>query len=269
MHLLPSSPIHIQLKEGQKVYFASDFHLGIPNKEESLARERKIIRWLDTIKADAAHIFLVGDIFDFWYEYRKVIPKGFIRFQGKIAELVDEGIPITFFSGNHDIWMFDYFTEELGIPVFRRTQEVVINDLKLQVGHGDGLGPGDHTYKFLQKVFESKLLQWMFSRVHPNLALWIGHTWSQARKKKLSFKAHPFVAKEKEYIWHYCREAETKAHHDYYVFGHRHIPMDLEVTENSRYVNLGEWLWSFTYGKCDGNKLELLAFENASLPNAV
>ena len=258
---MPTATINIQLKEGQYVYFASDFHLGIPDRASSLERERKIIRWLDEIKDTAGHIFLVGDIFDFWYEYRKVIPKGFIRFQGKIAELVDAGIPLTFFSGNHDIWMFDYFTEELSIPVYRRTQEVKINGLDLQVGHGDGLGPGDHSYKILQKIFESKLCQWLFSRLHPNLAIGFGHAWSQSRKKKHHFKAHPFIQKEKEFLWQYCVAEEQKSHHDYYLFGHRHIPMNLEVTPNARYINIGEWLWSCTYARCDGQEVELLTFE--------
>lgn len=243
------------------MYFASDFHLGIPTKEESLVRERKIIRWLESIRHDAAHIFLVGDIFDFWYEYRKVIPKGFIRFQGKIAELVDAGIPITFFSGNHDIWMFDYFTEELGIPVYRRTQEVQINNLRLQVGHGDGLGPGDYSYKILQKLFESKFCQFLFSRIHPNFSLGFGHMWSMSRKKKHHYQAPPFIKKENEYIWHYCVAEEKKEHHDFYLFGHRHIPMKLEVGDQAHYINIGEWLWSCTYGVCDGNTVELLKFE--------
>ena len=259
---MSANTINIQLTEGQKVYFASDFHLGIPDKESSLARERKIIRWLDEIKHDAAHIMLVGDIFDFWYEYRKVIPKGFIRFQGKLAELIDLGIPITFFSGNHDIWMFDYFTEELGIPVYRRSKEVQINELKLLVGHGDGLGPGDLTYKILQRIFESKLLQLLFSRVHPNFALWLGHTWSKSRKKRQNFKPPKFEAKEKELLWLYCKEQEQHTNRDFYIFGHRHIPMDLEVGEHARYINLGEWLWSFTYGVCDGQSMKLCKFEN-------
>ena len=253
--------IDIQLPQGKKVYFASDFHLGIPSKEESLARERKIIRWLTEAQQDASHIFLIGDIFDFWYEYRKVIPKGFIRFQGKLAELVDAGIQVIFFSGNHDIWMFDYFTEELGIPVYRKAQEVRINQLALQVGHGDGLGPGDYTYKVLQKLFESRFCQFLFSRIHPNFSLWLGHTWSFSRKKKQSKEQYVFKSKEKELLWHYCVQQEEKQHRDYYIFGHRHIPLNVEVSAQSRYINLGEWLWSYTYASCDGKSVELHKYE--------
>ncbi|MFT5916465.1 MAG: UDP-2,3-diacylglucosamine hydrolase [Flammeovirgaceae bacterium] len=260
--------INIQLQPNQKVYFASDFHLGVPDKEGSLVRERKIIRWLDEIKHDAGHIFLVGDIFDFWYEYRQVIPKGFIRFQGKLAELRDMGIPISFFSGNHDIWLFDYFTEELGIPIYRRNQEVRINNLKIELGHGDGLGPGDYTYKFLQKLFESKTCQFLFSRLHPNMALWFGYTWSMSRKKKKNIRVSPIKSKENELLWLYAREVESKNHHDYYIFGHRHLPLNLEVAENSRYVNLGEWMWSYTYGVCDGETVELRTFEKNDLEKA-
>lgn len=251
----------IELPAGKKVYFASDFHLGAPNKEESLLREKKIIQWLDQIAPDAVHIFLVGDIFDFWYEYAQVIPKGFIRFQGKIAQLRDAGIPITFFSGNHDMWMGKYFTEELGIPIYRRPQEVKINDLSIHIAHGDGLGPGDYTYKLLKIVFESKVLRWCFSRLHPNFALWLGRSWSLGRKKKQGIVPDDYDRPEGEYLWHYANEQEAIQHRDYYLFGHRHLVLDLQIGKASRYINLGEWFEACSYAVCDGKEIELKYFK--------
>ena len=140
----------IQLPSGKKIYFASDFHLGVPDHEASLAREKRIIRWLDHVKGDAHSIYLLGDIFDFWFEYKQAIPKGFVRLLGKLAELRDTGMPIYFFTGNHDMWMFDYFPKELGIPIYREPIELVIENHKLMIGHGDGLGPGDTSYKILK-----------------------------------------------------------------------------------------------------------------------
>jgi len=254
--------IKLQLPAGKKVYFASDFHLGAPNKEESLVREKRIVRWLDEIAADAHHVFLVGDIFDFWFEYREVIPRGFLRFQGKLAQLVDQGIGITLFTGNHDMWMFGYFTEELGIPVYRRPQELKINGLSIHIAHGDGLGPGDHTYKFLKVLFESKTLRWLFARLHPNFSLWFGHTWSVSKKKREGFVDTPYTSPEIEYLWHYCNEQEAVEHRDYYIFGHRHLPLRLPIGEQGAwYYNLGEWFSSNTYAICDGATLELKAFE--------
>ena len=164
-----------QLAPGQKVYFASDFHLGVPDAASSRAREQKIVRWLDQVKHDAAAILLLGDIFDFWFEYRHTIPKGFIRLQGKLAEITDSGIPVLFFTGNHDMWMFDYFPQELNIPILREPISTTINGHSFYIGHGDGLGPGDHTYKLIKKVFANKACQWAFARIHPNLGIGVAN----------------------------------------------------------------------------------------------
>lgn len=252
--------LSIQLPPNKKVYFASDFHLGSPSKEASLARERKIVRWLDQIAPDAGHIFLMGDLFDFWYEYNKVIPKGFLRFQGKLAELVERGIPITIFTGNHDMWMFGYFTEELGIPVYRKPQELTINNLRLHIAHGDGLGPGDHLYKVLKWCFENRLFRLLFSRLHPDLALAFGQGWSGAKKRNRSIVEPPFTTPEREYLWVYATEQEQRQHRDCYIFGHRHLPLDLQIGANSRYINLGEWFHSCTFAVCDGQNIQLLAY---------
>ena len=159
------------LPKGKKVYFASDFHLGTFPREDSLEREKRIIRWLNSIEEDAAAIFILGDIFDFWFEYKRAIPKGFIRLQGKFADLIDKGIPLIFFTGNHDLWMFDYFTDELGIPVYRKPRAYTIQDKTFFIGHGDGLGPGDHFYKFRVALFQ--LLVVMFI----NLAIFYEFRW--------------------------------------------------------------------------------------------
>lgn len=249
------------LKEGKKIYFASDFHLGVPNADASLERERRIVRWLDQAKQDAHTIFIMGDIFDFWFEYKYVIPKGFIRLQGKLAELRDAGIPIIFFTGNHDMWMFDYFPKELGIPIYRDPQLLVVGNQKLLIGHGDGLGPGDGTYKLLKQIFNSSLCQWLFARIHPNLGIRIANSWSRKSRISNDKKDEKFTTEENEYLLIYCRELEKSQHHDYYIFGHRHLPLDLKVDEHSRYINTGEWVKSNTYAEYDGNEVSLKKFE--------
>jgi UDP-2,3-diacylglucosamine hydrolase len=247
----------------KKIYFASDFHLGVPNAEESLKRERKIVKWLESIRHDAHTIYLLGDIFDFWFEYRHAIPRGFIRLQGKLAELRDAGIPIIFFTGNHDMWMFDYFPTELGIPIYRDPQVLQIGDQRFLIGHGDGLGPGDHTYKVIKKFFNSKICQWLFARIHPNLGIGIANYWS--RKSRISNQKldEKFQGEEKEFLWVYCTEREKKEHFDYYIFGHRHLPLDIRIGDRSRYINLGEWVNYTTYAVYDGKQVELKSFEKA------
>lgn len=251
----------IKSLQGKKLYFASDFHLGAPSKEDSLKRELKIVRWLDSIKEDAHTIYLLGDIFDFWFEYKHAIPKGFIRLQGKLAEITDSDIPVIFFTGNHDMWMFDYFTKELNIPIYRNPQQLLVEDTKMLIGHGDGLGPGDHSYKLLKKVFQNKLSQWLFARIHPNAGIEIANFWSKRSRISNSKKDEETFKGDKEFLWQYCKDIEQKEHHDFYIFGHRHLPLNLEVGETSRYFNLGEWVNYDTYGVFDGDKFELLSFE--------
>jgi UDP-2,3-diacylglucosamine hydrolase len=251
----------IHLPSDKKIYFASDFHLGVPDYATSMAREKRIVAWLDSIKADAHAIFLVGDLFDFWFEYRHTIPKGYIRFLGKLAELRDAGIPIYFFTGNHDMWMFDYFPKELGIPIYREPIELLVSGQKLLVGHGDGLGPGDYMYKFLKKLFNSSVCQWLFARIHPNLGIGIANYWSRNSRIANMKREEKFQGEEKEFLLSYCRELEKKHHHDFYIFGHRHLPLDLKVGDNSRYINLGEWVHFTTYAVYDGRNVELKSFE--------
>lgn len=250
----------ILLPEGKKIYFASDFHLGVPDKGSSLARERKIVAWLESIRHDAHAIYLLGDLFDFWFEYKYTIPKGFIRFQGKLAELRDAGIPLYFFTGNHDMWMFDYFPSELQIMIYRQPQVLEINHHKLLVGHGDGLGPGDRTYKMLKQVFNSRWCQRAFSWLHPSVGMAIAHRWSKSSRIANNKREESFSGEENEFLLIYCREMEKKAHHDFYVFGHRHLPLHLPVGDNSYYINLGEWVNYTTFGVYDGRQVELKTF---------
>jgi len=262
--------IQLNLAKNQKIYFASDFHLGSPDAQKSLEREKKIVRWLDSIRHDAAHIFLLGDLFDFWFEYRYVIPKGFVRFQGKLAELADSGIPISIFTGNHDLWSFGYFNQEMNIPVYRNPQEIVVNNKKLWIGHGDGLGAGDHTYKILKKVFENKLCQWLFEKVHPSLGMGFAEAWSkQSKAKNLKTDGSNYFLGEKEWLWGYCKDIEKQNPHDFYVFGHRHLPLDLPVGKNGRYFNIGEWLSYFTFGEFDGDTFSLKTFKNEHIEDFI
>ena len=251
----------IQLTEGKKIYFASDFHLGVPDHASSLAREKRIVKWLNTVSADAQAIYLLGDIFDFWFEYNKAIPKGYIRLQGKLAELRDAGMPIYFFTGNHDMWMFDYFEKEMGIVIYREPLLLTTGNHKLLIGHGDGLGPGDNTYKILKKIFASAMCQWLFARIHPNLGIYIADKWSRQSRIANTKMEEKFQGEEKEFLLTYCRELEKSTHHDFYVFGHRHLPLDLKVGEGSRYINLGEWVHFSTYAVYDGQHMELKSFD--------
>jgi len=251
----------IDLPTNKKIFFASDFHLGVPDHASSLDREKRIIRWLDSIKSEAHSIYLMGDIFDFWFEYKHAIPKGFIRLQGKLAELTDNGISVIFFTGNHDMWMFDYFTKELNIPIYREPLLLEINNQKLLIGHGDGLGPGDLSYKFLKKFFNSSICQWLFARIHPNLGIGIAQRWSKYSRISNMKREEKFQGEENEFLLTYCRDLEKTQNHDFYVFGHRHLPLDLNVSEKSKYINLGEWVHFNTYAEYDGKNISLKTFE--------
>lgn len=251
------------LPEGKKAYFASDFHLGLYPYDKSAQREKVIVKWLDVIKKDAGALFLVGDVFDYWYEYRKVTARGFVRFLGKICEFTDNGIPVYFFTGNHDVWVFDYLPSETGVKVFYNPIEIEINDKTFLIGHGDGVGPNDNNYKILRKIFHNKLLQFLFSRLHPNFTYWLGHSWSKhSRYSKGLFEE--FYGMDKEFNILFAKDYLTQKHIDYFVFGHRHIPMDIKLSENSKLFNLGEWIFSNTYAIYDGNNMELTSFRDKS-----
>lgn len=252
--------IRINATKDKKVYFASDQHLGAPTLEASLTREKKFVTWLDTIKKDAEALFLLGDLFDFWFEYKTVVPKGFVRVLGKLAELKDSGIPIYFFVGNHDLWMRDYFKTELNIAVYHTPQEFIINNKTFLIGHGDGLGPHDKGYKRMKKVFTFPFFQWLFRWLHPDIGVKLGQYLSVKNKLISGDEDAKFLGEENEWLVQYCKRKLTEKHYDYFVFGHRHLPLDIELLKNSRYVNLGDWIQYFTYGCLEGETLTLEKF---------
>jgi UDP-2,3-diacylglucosamine hydrolase len=244
------------LKANKKIYFVSDFHLGVPDHEASLTREKLIVKWLDEIKHNAQELYLMGDVFDFWFEYKNSVPKGYIRLLGKLAELSDSGIPIHWFTGNHDMWIFDYLPKEIGITIHREPVNKEYNGKKFYLGHGDGLGPGDHGYKFVKKVFVSKICQWLFARLHPNFGISMAHYWSRKSRIANGVKDEQFHG-ENEWLVIHSNEILKKEHFDYFIFGHRHLPMDIKLNGNSRYINTGEWVNYNSYAVFDGNNLEL------------
>ena len=253
--------MRISFPNNKKIYFASDQHLGAPTPEASFPREQKFVAWLNEVKEDAAAIFLLGDLFDFWFEYKTVVPKGFVRVLGKLAEIKDSGIPIYFFVGNHDLWMKDYFEKELNIPVYHNPQEFTFNDTSFFIGHGDGLGPGDKGYKRMKKVFTFPLFQWMFKWFHPDLGMKLGQYMSVKNKMISGDEDAKFLGEENEWLVQYCkRKLETK-HCDYFVFGHRHLPLDIDLNNQSKYINLGDWISHFTYGVFDGKALTLNTYK--------
>jgi len=250
----------MQLPHGKKVYFSSDNHLGAPTYEQSRERERHFVRWLDAIKPDAAAVFLLGDLFDFWFEYKTVVPKGFVRVMGKLAELSDSGIPIHFFVGNHDLWMKTYFTEELGITTYRDVKDFTFNETRFLIGHGDGKGPGDKGYKRMKKVFTNPIFNWLFKWLHPDIGMRIAQYLSVKNKLISGEEDREFLGDDNEWLALYCKRKLQTTHYDYCIFGHRHLPMTIDLGKNATYINLGDWISHYTYGVFDGQSFELKTF---------
>ncbi len=249
------------MRANSKIYFASDQHLGAPTAALSFPREQKFVAWLDEVKQDAAAIFLLGDLFDFWFEYQTVVPKGFVRVLGKLAEIRDAGIPIYFFVGNHDLWMGDYFQKELNIPVFYDNEEFTFNGKTFLIGHGDGKGPGDIGYKRMKKVFTNPFSKWLFRWLHPDIGVKLGQYLSVKNKLISGVEDVKYLGEDQEWLVQYCkRKLKTKSY-NFFVFGHRHLPLEIELTKNSKYINLGDWIGYFTYGVFDGTNFELKKFE--------
>ena len=239
-----------------KIYFASDLHLGVPNREKSLVREKLFVQWLDEIKNDAEAIYLVGDIFDFWFEYKKAVPKGYVRLLGKLAEISDSGIPIHIFTGNHDMWLFDYLEDEINAHIYRKPIEISMKGKRFFISHGDGLGPGDNGYKLIKKIFKNKLCQWLFERIHPNLGISIAQYWSKKSRIANGEKDESYYG-EKEWLTQFCKEKMKAIEVDYFIFGHRHLPLEVDLGNNTIYINLGEWVNYNSYAVFDGKRLEL------------
>ena len=253
--------INIKLNKGNSIYFSSDNHLGAPNYSESMRREKLFISWLDEIKKDAQVIFLLGDLFDFWFEYYRSVPKGFTRVLGKLAELSDSGIKIYFFLGNHDYWVRDYFTKEIGMEVVKKPTEFRINNKLFFIGHGDGLGPGDFKYKFLKKIFRNPLFIFLFRINYPWFGIPLGNFFSR-NNKILSGKNIKFTNKENEMLYHFCKKKLSSKHYDYFVFGHRHLPLKIELGNNSYYFNIGDWINHYSYLYIKDDSIELKYFKN-------
>ena len=245
------------LPKNKKIYFASDQHFGAPNGKESRIRELKFINWLDTIAKDAHALYLLGDLFDFWIEYKKVVPKGFVRVLGKLAELADAGISIHYFVGNHDLWMQDYFEVELNIPVHHAPLEMIWNDKTFLIGHGDGLGPGDNGYKRMKRVFTNPLAQALFRCLPTRWGIGLGQYLSLKNKMISGEETPNFLGNDKEWLVHYCQEKEKEKKRHYYIFGHRHLPLNFSIDDGATYFNLGDWIVHDTYAVFDGYKTEL------------
>ncbi len=252
----------MQIPGGKKIYFLSDFHLGAPDYSSSLEREKRVVQFLDGIKKDAAVIFILGDLFDFWFEYKKVVPKGFVRILGKLAELTDSGITIHFFVGNHDMWMNGYFERELNILVYDQAQEFEFNGKTFLIGHGDGLGPGDHRYKFMKKVFRNKISQRLFGMLHPSTGIGIADYFSRKSRAAAGKKDEQFLGEEKEWLIVFAKEMLQQQPIDYFIFGHRHLPIEYRLTDTSVYVNLGDWIKYNSYAIFEDGKVTLKYYQS-------
>ena len=252
----------MQIPKGKKIYFLSDFHLGAPDYNSSLAREKRVVQFLDEIKKDAFAIFILGDLFDFWFEYKKVVPKGFVRILGKLAELTDSGISIHFFVGNHDMWMNGYFEKELNIQVHDEPHEFEFNGKKFLIGHGDGLGPGDHRYKFMKKVFRNQFSQKLFGFLHPSTGIGIADYFSRKSRAAAGKKDEQFLGEEKEWLIVFAKETLQNQHIDFFLFGHRHLPIIHQLTDQSMYINLGDWIKYNSYAVFDDGKVNLKYYQS-------
>lgn len=244
------------MSSDKKIFFLSDLHLGMYPEEDSRQREHKVVKWLDEIHPLASEIYLLGDTFDYWYEYRRVVPRGFTRFLGKIAEITDSGVKVNMFTGNHDVWLFDYLPKEIGVEVFREPVVREYGGKKFYIAHGDGLGPGQRGFKMLKWLFTNKTAQWMYSRIHPNASIAFARRWSKKSRLAKGVSVD-FLGEDKEYLVLHSRELLKKEHYDYFVYGHRHLPLELSLNDMSTLFYLGDWIENFSYAAWDGRKLSL------------
>jgi UDP-2,3-diacylglucosamine hydrolase len=248
------------LTKHKKIYFASDQHFGAPTVALSKIRERKFVNWLDSIKKDADILFLLGDLFDFWFEYKRAVPKGFIRVLGKLAELRDRGIEIHFFVGNHDLWMDDYFEKELDIPVYHKPKEFSFGNKLFFIGHGDGLGPGDKGYKRMKKLFTNPFSKWLYRWLHPDIGIRLAHYLSVKNKLISGDEDVVYLGDDKEWLVQYCKKKLMEKHYDFFMFGHRHLPLEIQISENVKYINTGDWISHFTYAVFENQELVLKSY---------
>ncbi|MDR1720502.1 MAG: UDP-2,3-diacylglucosamine diphosphatase [Dysgonamonadaceae bacterium] len=246
----------------KKIYFASDMHFGSDAFEDPSITEKRFVRWLDVIKHDAGALYLLGDVFDFWYEYKYVIPRGFTRFLGKIAEMSDSGIEIHFFTGNHDVWIYDYLPSELGITLHKEPFLTELNGKKCYLAHGDGLGDHSRSFHFIRRIFHNKICQVLFSAIHPRWGIAFARIWSRYSRKTGLLNPEDYLGEDREYLVLFAKE--YLKHHpeiNYFIFGHRHILLDLSLSHESRVLILGDWLNYFSYAVLDGEQMSLEQFE--------
>ncbi|MBK5202281.1 MAG: UDP-2,3-diacylglucosamine diphosphatase [Prolixibacteraceae bacterium] len=244
-------------KQEKKIYFVSDVHLGALSLDNMQEREKIFSHWLEKIRKDAGMLFLMGDIFDFWFDYKSVIPRGFTRTLGKIAEIADDGIPVHFFTGNHDLWVFDYMSSELGVQVHHKECMMTLYGKKFFLVHGDGLDAGDKKYLFLKKIFTNKVLQKLFSMLHPNLSFAIAHAWS--KKSRLTKGVDSF--RENDGIYEYAKALSKKESFEYFVVGHRHLMINRLLENKAHFIILGNWITYNSYGVFDGETFELKRYK--------
>jgi len=249
------------LTNGKKLYFVSDAHLGLPNEKESLVREKKLVAWLNEIEPTAEAIYLMGDIFDFWFEYKKVVPKGFTRLLGKLAHLTDNGIPIYFFVGNHDLWEYGYFEQEIGLKVFHSPQTLEIEGKRFYLAHGDGLGPFDKGYVWLKKLFTNSVAQWLFRWLHPDIGVGLAHYWSHKSRYAEGEDHLDYLGEEKESLISHSKELLKTSHYDFFIYGHRHVALEKMLSDKTKLIYLGDWLNNFSYAEFDGEQVTLNYFK--------
>lgn len=249
------------MSQRNTTYFISDLHLGA-SYLDTRQREQKVIDWLNSIKSSAKRLIFLGDILDYWYEYRHVVPRGYIRFFGKLAELSDSGIEIHWFTGNHDIWIFDYLPAELGITLHRTNEVLDIDGHSFFLSHGDEVGERKWSFRFIQWLFRNKVAQWCYSWIHPDLTMILAHKWSSSSRKKNNQKGEEHFRGEKhEPLVRFAKEYIKNNNVEYLIFGHRHILLDLMLTRNNRMVILGDWIKHFSYASFDGENLCIDLFE--------
>lgn len=251
----------LELLPGKQLFFASDFHLGLGSRSESLAREMRVVEWLREIAPKAGAIFLMGDLFDYWYEFRKVVPAGFVRFLGTIAQITDQGIPVYFFPGNHDLWAFRYLEEEVGMHIIRQGIFTHLYGVPFYLGHGDGLGVAEKRYRLMKACFSNPTLQWLFSKIHPDWNLALGQTWSKHSRLAKGVYT-PFLGREKEFQITFAEKSLQSQYSRFFVMGHRHLPMDVHLANDSRLIGLGEWIHACTYAIFDGQEMTLHSYRN-------
>jgi UDP-2,3-diacylglucosamine hydrolase len=246
------------MENSKKTYFVCDCHFGLAPKEESRQREMRLVRWLDYVSKDAEAIYILGDLFEFWFEYKSVVPKGYTRLFGKLASLTDTGIPIYFFRGNHDIWTFSYLKEELNLEIVDKPEIRIIQGKKFYLGHGDGLGKGDKSYKFLKATFSSKINQFLFQWLHPDVGALLGYYFSSQSKASHYRKGIDGVNnKGLKRLENYCQSVlKDQADIDFFIFGHVHKPASIPLSNNAKYISLGDWINHFSYAVFDGVKIK-------------